>query len=176
VGRSQAAAAQRAARLVASRHAQGVTGSLRPAAPVPRRTVPQSDRPVRPRPEPVHGRPAEAPQNLDASVGALLAVVVAVEIYLGVAVIGLDHGQLLLALGLSLDACSRVLGTVAAARAAAESWAFTCALGGGPFVAAFALYQPGGRVSTEPAPLAGVLGMVASCVLAVTIAASALGL
>jgi hypothetical protein len=107
--------------------------------------------------------------------GLTVLAVLVVEVYLGVEVAGLEDGQVVLAFGLALDACSRALGTIAAARAGQEAWAWGCAIGGSPGVAAFALFQRSGPVSIEPAPLAGVIGLLAGLLVAVGIAASALG-
>jgi hypothetical protein len=80
----------------------------------------------------------------------------------------------LLAFGLALDACSRGLGTIAAGRDGSSEWAWWCALGGSPVVAWFALFQQRGPVRTEPAPLAGLIAILALVVLAVALLAAAL--
>lgn len=102
-------------------------------------------------------------------VGIALAAVLVTEIYVGVAAAGLDAGRVLLAFGLALDVCSRGLGTLAAGRAGSAEWAWWCALGGSPVVVSFALFQRGGPVETEPAPLAGLIGVLALVVLAVAL-------
>jgi hypothetical protein len=110
--------------------------------------------------------------------GLALAGALVIEVYFGVARLGLGSGNVLLAMGLSLDACSRALGTVAALRAGQREWAWWCALGGSPLTAGFALMQQTGPVKTEPAPLAGVVGLLAmvALVLALTSARSDSGL
>lgn len=106
--------------------------------------------------------------------GFALAAVLVAEVYAGVARAGFDSGNLLLAFGLALDACSRGLGTIAAGREGSAEWAWWCLLGGSPVVAWFALFQEGGPERTEPAPLAGMIGILALVVLAATLLAAAL--
>jgi hypothetical protein len=106
--------------------------------------------------------------------GFALAAVLVAEVYVGVARAGFDSGHVLFAFGLALDACSRGLGTIAASREGSSEWAWWCALGGSPVVAWFALFQHGGPVRTEPAPLAGLIGILALVVLAVALLAAAL--
>jgi len=67
----------------------------------------------------------------------------------------------MLGFAIALEACSRALGTVAAARAGERGWACACAIGGAPFVAWYAFWRRSGRAETEPAPLAGLLAGVA---------------
>jgi hypothetical protein len=97
------------------------------------------------------------------------------EVYFGVARLGFASGNLLLAFGLALDACSRALGTIAAWRTAEPEWAWWCALGGSPLTVGFALMQSTGPVKTEPAPLAGLLGVAALLLLALAAVVGALG-
>lgn len=104
---------------------------------------------------------------------ALVAVLVA-EVYAGVASAGFDSGHVLLAFGLALDACSRGLGTLAAGRSGSAEWAWWSALGGSPVVVIFALFQRTGPVRTEPAPLAGLIGVLALLVLAVALVSAGL--
>jgi hypothetical protein len=70
----------------------------------------------------------------------------------------------LLGLAIALEACSRVLGTIAAERAGRRGWALACAIVGAPAVAWFALLRPSGRIEAEPAPLAGLLAVLAGVV------------
>ena len=70
-----------------------------------------------------------------------------VEVYVLVVRTALDHDRLLLAFGVALDAGARALGTVAAARAGRLGWAWACAIGGSPVVAAFALFRRDGPVT-----------------------------
>lgn len=106
--------------------------------------------------------------------GVALAAVLVAEVYMGVARAGFDSGRVLLAFGLALDACSRGLGTLAAGRAGSAEWAWWSALGGSPVVVAFALFQRTGPVHTEPAPLAGLIGVLALVVLAVALLSAGL--
>lgn len=100
-------------------------------------------------------------QMTGALIGLALTAVLFAELYFGVARAGFGSGQVLLAFALALDACARALGAVAAARVEALDWALWCVLGGSPAVAAFAFFRRTGPVSTEPAPLAGLVGMLA---------------
>lgn len=127
-----------------------------------------------PAPEPHTPRRAGRLQAAGVLAGFALAAVLVAEVYAGVARAGFDSGNLLLAFGLALDACSRGLGTIAAAREGASEWAWWCLLGGSPVVSWFALFQDGGPVPTEPAPLAGLIGMLALLVLAVALLTAAL--
>jgi hypothetical protein len=101
--------------------------------------------------------------------GLVLAAVLIAELYLGVIVVAFHHGRLLLGLAIVLEACSRMLGTGAAERAGQRGWAFSCAIVGAPVVAWFALLRPSGRLQTEPAPLAGLLAVLAGAVAVVGI-------
>ncbi len=101
--------------------------------------------------------------------GLVLAGVLIAELYLGVIVVGVHDGRLLLGLAIALEACSRILGTVAAERAGQRGWAFACAIAGAPAVAWFALLRPSGRVEVEPAPLGGLLAVLAGVVAVVGI-------
>jgi hypothetical protein len=118
----------------------------------------------------VRSRPAADPAPLGAGFGALLGVVLAVvllvEVYLGVIVLGFDHGQPLLAFAIALDACARALGTIAAGHARMRAWAWWCALGGSPVVALHWTFERSERVATEPAPLAGMISLLAMAIAA----------
>ena len=93
--------------------------------------------------------------------GLGLALVLIVEVYLGVVQLAFGAGRVMLGFAIALEACSRALGTVAAARAGERGWACACAIGGAPFVAWYAFWRRSGRAETEPAPLAGLLAGVA---------------
>jgi hypothetical protein len=80
----------------------------------------------------------------------------------------------LLGFGLALDACSRVLGTVAARRANEPGWAWACVLVGCPTVASFATFGREGPVVTEPAPLAGLVAVLAGLLIALAVVGSVL--
>jgi hypothetical protein len=100
-------------------------------------------------------------QGVGLLVGLGLAVILIVEVYLGVVELAFGAGRVMLGFAIALEACSRALGTVAAARAGERAWACVCAIGGAPFVAWFAFWRRSGRAETEPAPLAGLLACVA---------------
>jgi len=116
------------------------------------------------------------PLGLDLVLGVALLVIVFAEVYGLVVRAGLDQGRLLLAFGIALDTCARTLGTVAAGRSGSQGWAWACALGGSPVVAGFAIFQGDGPVRTEPAPLAGLIALLASLLIAVALAAASLGI
>jgi hypothetical protein len=97
--------------------------------------------------------------------GLALAAVLAVEIYLAIAKAMLASGRVVLGLGLMLDAGARGLGTLAAERAGRPAWAWGCVIGGGPVVAIFSLYRPGGPEPVRPAPLAGLMALAAGAVI-----------
>lgn len=107
--------------------------------------------------------------------GLALAAALILEVYFGVARFGFGTGNLLLAFGLAFDACSRALGAVAAWRAGESEWAWWCALGGSPLAAGFAFMQDSGPVKTEPAPLAGTLGLAAIALLVLAVLVGAFG-
>lgn len=146
--------------------------------PLPERSAatgnPPSQTPAAAPPQPRVARPARERQVAGVLAGLALAAVLVAEVYAGVARSGFDSGNVLLAFGLALDACSRGLGTIAASRQGSSDWAWWCALGGSPVVAWFALFQEGGPVRTEPAPLAGLIGILALVVLGVAALAAAL--
>lgn len=116
-------------------------------------------------PPPADARTSAEDSPLGAGFGAVLGVVLAaallVEIYVGVVVVGFDHRQPLLAIALALDACARALGTIAAGHAGLRDWAWWCALGGSPVVAMFAMFERREPGRVEPAPLAGVISLLA---------------
>jgi hypothetical protein len=100
-------------------------------------------------------------QGVGLLVGLGLAAILIAEVYLGVVHFAFGAGRVMLGFAIALEAFSRALGTVAAARAGERTWAFACAIGGAPFVAWFAFWRPSGRAEAEPAPLAGLLAGVA---------------
>ncbi len=134
----------------------------------------------RPAPEPVSAPASDAPvpswtpvkverapvapameQGLGLLAGLALAAILIVEVYLGVVQVAFTAGRVMLGFAIALEACSRAIGTVAAARAGEPGWAGACAIGGAPFVMWFAFWRPSGRSEIEPAPLAGLLAGVA---------------
>jgi hypothetical protein len=182
-GPAQTVAAQRAARFVATHKPPPTHKPAAPAAPRPtaQRTTPAR----RPRPAPVSSRmgtpgargPASAEaQTVGVLVGLLLAAVLPVEAYLGVARLALASGHVLLGFGIALDAAARALGVIAAERAGEQRWAWACAIGGSPVVAVFALFQRSGPVSTEPAPLAGLVAILVCLAVALALAGALVGI
>jgi hypothetical protein len=108
-------------------------------------------------------------------VGLVLTAVVGLEVYLGVMKVALGAGEVLLAFGLALDTCGRALGTLAAERSGDQDWAWLCVLLGSPAVAAFALFQQSGPISVEPAPLAGLISVLACAIIAIAAVGALLG-
>jgi hypothetical protein len=100
-------------------------------------------------------------QGLGLVVGLALAAILIVEVYLGVVEVAFNAGRVMLGFAIALEACSRAIGTVAAARSGARGWACACALGGAPFVAWFAFRHRSDWVEAESAPLAGLLAGLA---------------
>jgi hypothetical protein len=105
--------------------------------------------------------PPAVEQGLGVVVGLALAVVLIAELYLGMVAVAFGAGRPILGFAIALEACSRGLGTVAAERAGERAWALACAIGGAPVVAWFALAPRDQRAAVEPAPLAGLLAVVA---------------
>jgi hypothetical protein len=132
------------------------------ASPTPR--APAAD-PLGPPWSPIKvERTAVAPaleQGLGLVVGLALSAILIVEVYLGVVEVAFSAGRVMLGFAIALEACSRAIGTVAAARSGARGWACACAIGGAPFVAWFALRRHSGWAEVESAPLAGLLAGLA---------------
>jgi hypothetical protein len=103
-------------------------------------------------------RPSEHPLDYGVGLGVTLALALFIELYLGVARGALDHAHFVLAFALAVDACARVSGVVAARRAQASDWAWGCVLLGSPLVV---LFWRSEQATAEPAPLAGLLAIVA---------------
>ncbi|MGH2883492.1 MAG: hypothetical protein ACRDPA_12485, partial [Solirubrobacteraceae bacterium] len=103
-------------------------------------------------------------QALGVLAGLAFAVLLIAEIYLAVIVVALGAGELVLGLAILIEALSRVGGTVAAERAEQRGWACACAIVGAPVVAWISLVPRSGRITTEPAPLAGLLAVLAGAV------------
>jgi hypothetical protein len=187
---ARTAATERGARFVATRNArERPAARIPPAAHAPR-AARREPAPLR-RLAPASGarleaaarararkRSREGPQN--AAVGLLLGIVLAAalsaELYFGIGQVALSGGHVVLAFGLAMDAIARTLGTVAASRAGEPGWAWACALGGSLAVAPFALFGPDGPVSTDPAPMAGVVSVLAALLIALALMGSALHL
>jgi hypothetical protein len=103
-------------------------------------------------------------QALGVLAGLAFAALLIAEIYLAVIVVALGAGRLVLGLAILIEALSRVGGTVAAERAQRRGWACACAIVGAPAVAWISLVPRSGRITTEPAPLAGLLAVLAGAV------------
>lgn len=140
-----------------------------PATPGSRQRVPAHVRSRRT----VERQPLPAPGLL---VGLALIVILCLEMFLGVADLALSAGHVLLAFGIALDACSRALGTIAAQRAHRPNWVWGCAIIGSPAVLAFALYGSDEQAAAEPAPLAGLLSLLACGAIALYLLARLLNL
>jgi hypothetical protein len=156
---AQTAAAQRAARLLESRRA-----AARPGPAAIRSNMPPTPAAIARRRSLTRGHAAVQAPRLEGSslvIALALLVVICLEAYVGVVAIGLGHGNPLLALALLLDACARMAGATAALRLGEPGWTWGCAVGGSPAVAAFALFQGSGPITAEPAPLAGLLSVLA---------------
>lgn len=121
-----------------------------PAGPV-RRSAPPAER------VPAHPLPDTPATGL--LIGLALVVALGVEFYLGIAK-ALGNAHWLLAFGLALDLGARAIGTIVAARSGETGWAWACVVIGSPAVAAASL-PSNAAVRRDPAPLAGVLAVVA---------------
>ena len=106
----------------------------------------------------------------------LLGGIAALELYLGVARLGIDAGLWGLAIGLAIDACARILGAVAARRANAPTAAWRSAILGSPGVALFTLFGSDGPLAVDPAPLAGLLSVLAILLTGAALLAVVLGI
>jgi hypothetical protein len=169
----QAAAVQRAARLLATRRAQaGDTWSA--ASPLePHATSRRGHAGSSPRGRAASHVGVVQPPNV--LLGLALAGVVCLEMYVAVAGIALASGQVLLAIGMAFDACARALGAVAASKVDCQDWAWASVIIGSPVVAKFALYQRSGPVTIEPAPLAGLVALAAMGLVAIALIAPVVG-
>jgi hypothetical protein len=185
VGQSYAAAAERAARYVAAhkfeaaRPAPGTRMANRAQSAARARELPieRAKRVARTTREASQATPRDrAEGTLAVPVGLVLVALIGVEVYLGVTQVGLGRGLLLFAFGLALDACARALGTIAASKAGAQAWAWASALGGSPVVAGFALFRRSGPVEIDPAPLAGLIALLAMGILVVAGVTAAFGI
>ena len=108
--------------------------------------------------------------------GAVLATALTLELYFGIGRLALAGGHVVLGFGIAMDAVARTLGTVAAGRADKPGRAWACAVGGSVAVAPFALFGRDGPVSTDPAPLAGLLSVLALLAIALAVLGSAVGI
>jgi hypothetical protein len=153
----------------------GLVGAEPPARerdrPIARAAASLAQSPQRhePRPRRMSPEQLEAARRAEAVglfVGIALVLVLLAEMYLDVTKVVGGGGHLVVAFGIALDACARALGTAAAGRDGSGGWAWACAFGGSPAVAGFALFQRDGPVTSEPAPLAGLVALLALGVIA----------
>ena len=152
-GRSRPSATRAAARNAPARNA--------PARNAPARNAPAPEwTPIKVEHTPVARGFVQA---LGILAGLAFAALLILELYLGVIKVAFDDHRLLLGLAIVLELLSRALGTVAAERAQRRGWACACAIVGAPVVAwAMLLRRP--RIDVEPAPLAGLLALLAGAV------------
>jgi hypothetical protein len=122
--------------------------------------------PPAPRAAGQRGQARERPTGYGLGLGVGLVLALFIELYLGVARGALDHGHIVLAFALAIDACARTLGAVAARRAGSPEWAWGCVLIGSPLVALFWRSEEPGA---EPAPLAGLLSLIAMLALVIAV-------
>ncbi len=120
--------------------------------------------------------PAATPGLSSVLLGLALAAAMCAEVYLAVTGVALGSGQIVLALGLVLDACARALGALAATKIGRLDWAWGCVVIGSPLVAGFALFQRSGPVTEEPAPLGGVISVLAMVLIVLALLAALLGI
>ena len=118
----------------------------------------------------------EHEQRFGMLIGLALALVVAAEALVLVAVVALGGGHPLLAFGFALDACARALGTITAAREAEHGWAWSCMILGSPAVVSFVLLGPDGAVDTEPGPFAGVVSVLAIGTVGIAVLGALIGI
>jgi hypothetical protein len=135
------------------------------APPTPERAPPPASGPASPEWTPVKVAHTSVPrgwvQGLGVIAGLAFAVVLIVEVYLGVIKVAIGAGRLVLGLAIVIDAFSRALGTAGSERDGRRGLACACAVGGSPVVAWCSLLRRSGRVEVEPAPLAGLLALAA---------------
>jgi hypothetical protein len=155
--------------------------SPRPVAAGERDPVPASAPLPEPQRAPVAGRRASAAvrpadpatsmprsgreERFGVQIGLALIVIVLAEAYLGIVVLGVNRGDVILGLGLQLDACARVIGTIAAGHVGDHAAAWLSLVIGSPALAA--ADPPGaGEAEYEPARLARVTAVLALGVIA----------
>ncbi|HUB04543.1 MAG TPA: hypothetical protein VMA76_05715 [Solirubrobacteraceae bacterium] len=160
--------------------AAGADRQPRPTSAGDRQPRPASPGDRQPRPARAAARTAPAPewtpvkvehtpvargfvQGFGVLAGLAFAALLIAELYLGVIKVAFDDHRFLLGLAIVLELLSRALGTVACERAERRGWACACAIVGAPVVAwATLLRRP--RIDVEPAPLAGLLALLAGAV------------
>ena len=138
-----------------------------PAAANGRRSAAREVQPPAPEWTPVKVERTPVPrgfvQGLGILAGLAFAALLIGELYLGVIKVAFGDSRLLLGLAIVLELLSRALGTVAAERAEERGWACACAIVGAPVVAWVTLFRRP-RIDSEPAPLAGLLAVLAGAV------------
>jgi hypothetical protein len=158
------------------------------AAPAPPPPADAAPRPGRPAPTqaaaaagarmPARGRnppTTDQEERFGIVVGLALIAVVWVEAYLGVVVLAVNHDHIVLGVGLVLDACARVLGTVAAGHAGRHDEAWACLAIGSPVVAAYTVGGDDGAAGSERAPLPAIVARAALGVLAAGVLLALIG-
>jgi hypothetical protein len=170
---SRAAAAERAARLLAARRT-GVDRARRSPSPGLRAAAVRRSQPRSPRERAGAAQAGIVPPP-SVLIGLALAAALGLETYAAVG-IAVGSGQMLLSLGIVLDGCARVLGAIAAVKLGRQDWAWGCVIFGSPAVATISLFQRSGPVTTELAPLAGVVSLLALGLVAVGLLAHVAGL
>lgn len=154
-----------------------MSASLVQAASPPARQRARPRPPHRPGAAVLTTRPREeASVAAGVVLGVALAVVLGIELFVGVGEVALGGNHWLLAFGLALDAAARALGTVAGERAGRLDLVMWSVIGGSPAVAAFTLFGREGRMTVEPAPIAGLTGVAAMTAIGLWIGGSLLGL
>jgi hypothetical protein len=138
-----------------------------PAAAKGRRSAAAEVQPPAPEWTPVKVQRTPVPrgfvQGLGILAGLAFAALLIGELYLGVIKVAFGDSRLLLGLAIVLELLSRALGTVSAERAEKRGWACACAIVGAPVVAWVTLFRRP-RIDVEPAPLAGLLAVLAGAV------------
>jgi hypothetical protein len=150
------------------RRARGAKTDERAAPSPPAREARETAKRPTPQWTPVKVERTPIPRGFVAAFGVLAGLAFTAlligEVYLGVIVVALHARRLVLGLAILIEALSRALGTVAAERAGKRGWALGCAVIGAPLVAGVTLVPRSGRIDAEPAPLAGLLALLAGAV------------
>jgi hypothetical protein len=104
-------------------------------------------------------RPAQAEERFGIGIGVALCAVVLLEAYLGAIVLVVGHGRWIVGFGVLLDACARVLGTIAAGHEGDHDLAWASLIVGSPAVVSLRTETP-----AEPARVAGAVALAALAV------------
>jgi hypothetical protein len=128
------------------------------------------------RPQPAAQPPvARHSQTYGVVLGLALSTVLAFEALVLVAIASLGHDHPVLGIGLAFDCCARALGTIAAAREGDLDVAWSCVIFGSPAVVGYTLLAEREGIRTEPAPLAGAMGLLAIALVGIAVAGAVLG-